>query len=70
MTTAERAANLGGDGVTVLLVKSLALRGLGKGLPSEVAWNQARRAMISPLQPDRLRTALAERVETAFAPQR
>ena len=68
MTAADRAADLGADGVTVLLVRSLALRGLGRGLASETAWNQARRAMASPLQPDRLRAALAQRVEAAFAP--
>ena len=66
MNAAERAADLGADGVTVLLVKSLALRGLGRGLQSEIAWNQARRAMTSALQPDRLRTALAQRVEAVF----
>ena len=66
INAAERAADLGADGVAVLLVKSLALRGLGRGLQSEIAWNQARRAMTSALQPDRLRTALAQRVEAAF----
>jgi len=68
MTAAGHAADLGADGVTVLLVRSLALRGLGRGLQSETAWNQARRAMTSALQPDRLRAALAQRVEATFAP--
>ena len=68
ITAADRAANLGADGVTVLLVRSLALRGLGRVLQSEIAWNQAHRAMNSALQPDRLRAALAQRVEAAFAP--
>ena len=68
ITAADRAANLGADGVTVLLVKSLAFRGLGRVLQSEIAWNQAHRAMNSALQPDRLRAALTQRVEAAFAP--
>ncbi len=63
LAAADRAAVLGADEVTVLLVKALAWRGSGKGLRSEAAWNRARRAMALSPQGDRLRTALLDRAE-------
>ena len=66
VVAAERAAELGADDATVLFVRALGWRGLGQGLRSEAALNQARRAMAASPRPDMLRTAMSDRADAAF----